>query len=154
MLQVLFASEMTGKDPVASLEFLYRHFVHHEDEEIKVHSVQMDFARKLVAAVSLHQESIDRLIGRVSQNWKLHRIPRVDRNILRIAIAELVLSSDTPGTVVIDEAIDIGKRFGSENSGAFINGILDRIYSLEEQAITPHSLQELLAALDQSFPTS
>lgn len=69
---------------------------------------------------------IDPTIQNASANWKLARMPMVDRNALRVAVYEL-LASDTPGRVVMNEAIEIAKKFGSAESGAFVNGILDRI---------------------------
>jgi N utilization substance protein B len=77
---------------------------------------------------------IDAVIERYSDNWKISRMSGVDRNILRIAIYELMYCNDIPYKVTINEAIDIGKRFGSNESGAFINGILDGIrVALEEK---------------------
>ena len=151
---MLFAADAGNKDPVETFEFLEGHFSRHEDEEVRMSPVLQDFARNLVEAVSRDRDEIDRLIARVSRNWKLHRINRVDRNILRMAIAELVNFPETPGKVVLDEAIEIGKKFGAENSGAFVNGILDRIHALEDRSVPTHTLQELLASLDEPRPTS
>ena len=67
------------------------------------------------------------MIERYSDNWKLSRMSGVDRNILRIAVYELMYCNDIPSKVTLNEAIDIGKRFGTDESGAFINGILDGI---------------------------
>jgi transcription antitermination protein NusB len=154
VLQVLFAADAGKKDPLETLEFLERHFSRHEDEEVKMSPVLQDFARGLVLAVSKDRDEIDRLISLVSRHWKLHRISRVDRNILRMAIAELVNFPETPGRVVLDEAIEIGKKFGAENSGAFVNGILDRIHGIENRSSTPFTLQDLLTQLDDTSTTS
>jgi N utilization substance protein B len=86
-----------------------------------------DFFRQLVTGVVAHRGSIDALIEGFSDHWKLHRMSCVDRNILRIAVYELMYRPDIPAKVSINEAIDIGKKFGTEDSGAFINGILDSI---------------------------
>lgn len=87
----------------------------------------LPFFRKLVLGVLDHLGPIDRIIEKHSAHWKIFRMPGVDRNILRIAVFELLFCSDIPDKVSINEAIDIGKKFGSEDSGAFINGILDSI---------------------------
>ena len=85
------------------------------------------FFRRLVEGVWEQKEAIDRTIRRHSQHWRLDRMSSVDRNILRLAVFELQFEGDTPPKAAINEAIDLGKRFGSEESSAFINGILDSI---------------------------
>jgi len=85
------------------------------------------FFHHLVNGVREHRHAIDTAIERFSSNWKLSRMSCVDRNILRIAVFELLFCADIPPKVSINEAIDVGKRFGTEESGAFINGILDSI---------------------------
>jgi len=86
-----------------------------------------EFAKQIVLGVMEHQREIDRLIEERSEHWRLDRMTIVDRNILRIAIFELLYCSEVPPKVTLNEAIDLGKRYGSEESGNFINGILDRI---------------------------
>jgi len=86
-----------------------------------------EFAKRIVLGVMEHQREIDRLIEERSEHWRLDRMTIVDRNILRIAIFELLYCSEVPPKVTLNEAIDLGKRYGSEESGNFINGILDRI---------------------------
>ena len=86
------------------------------------------FARQLVDGVKIHLDQIDRLIDRHSSNWKISRIAGVDRNAMRMAIFEMLYCPDIPEKVSINEAIDIGKKFGTDESGAFINGILDSIH--------------------------
>ena len=85
------------------------------------------FFRKLVQGVCEQKKPIDLLIRRHSQNWRLERMSPVDRNILRLAVYELQFGGETPPKSAINEAIDLGKRYGSEESSAFINGILDSI---------------------------
>ena len=85
------------------------------------------FFHRLVDGVSENRQTIDAVIERFSSNWKLSRMSCVDRNVLRIAAFELLYCADIPPKVSINEAIDVGKRFGTEESGAFINGILDSI---------------------------
>jgi len=81
----------------------------------------------LVLGVLEHREALDRLIQQYSENWRLDRINIIERNILRMALFELLYCEEIPPKVTINEAIDLGKRYGSEDSGGFINGILDRI---------------------------
>jgi transcription antitermination protein NusB len=95
------------------------------------------FFLKLVGGVSAGKAEIDMLIERFSSNWKVSRMSGVDRNVLRIAVFELMGCPDIPAKVTLNEAIDIGKRFGTEESGAFINGILDSIH----QAVEKEGLQ-------------
>ncbi len=80
-----------------------------------------------VRGVFEHRDEVDALIRRAARNWRLERMPLVDRNILRLGAWEICHSPDVPYAVAINEAVDLGKRFGSGESGAFINGILDRI---------------------------
>lgn len=83
------------------------------------------YARTLVEGALEHREEIDRLIRDQADNWRLERMPAVDRNILRLAIFEMLHQRDVPKLVVMDEAIELAKRFGSEQSGRFVNGLLD-----------------------------
>ena len=85
------------------------------------------FAETLVKGVCENQPDIDALIVRFAQNYQLQRLAAVDRSILRLSVYELVFSTDAPPAVAINEAIEIAKRFGSEESGRFVNGLLDRI---------------------------
>ena len=85
------------------------------------------FFLDLVAAVEGNKDRIDAIIKRFSSNWKISRMSGVDRNVLRVAVYEMLGCDDIPVKVSINEAIDIGKKFGTEASGAFINGILDSV---------------------------
>lgn len=85
------------------------------------------FARRLVEGTRRHLPQIDELLRAVARNWDLRRMAVVDRNVLRMAIYELLHCPDIPPKVTINEAIEIGKKYSTANSGAFINGILDRI---------------------------
>ncbi len=86
-----------------------------------------EFAARLVQGVVEHRAEIDRAIREVAMNWDISRMAVIDRNVLRMASFELLFSSDIPPKVAINEAIELGKRFSTQNSGAFINGILDKI---------------------------
>ncbi len=90
------------------------------------------FADELVKQIMSRRDAIDEQIGRASRTWRLDRMARVDRNVLRLGTAEL-LERDVPRAVVIDEAVELAKRFGGEGSGVFINGVLDRIAEDIEQ---------------------
>jgi N utilization substance protein B len=81
----------------------------------------------LVNGVLGTKGQIDALVERFSQNWKIDRMSSVDRNVMRIAVYELLYCDDIPPKVSINEAVDIGKKFGTQESGAFINGIMDSI---------------------------
>jgi len=93
---------------------------------------------RLVQGVLRYKTDLDALIERFSENWSLSRMSGVDRNLMRIAVFELVWCRDIPAKVSINEAVDIGKKFGTEESGAFINGIVDSIRAaLEKGEIQP-----------------
>jgi len=85
------------------------------------------FFIKLVNGVLGAKDQIDALVERFSQNWKINRMSCVDRNVMRIAVYEMIYCDDIPPKVSINEAVDIGKKFGTQESGAFINGIMDSI---------------------------
>jgi len=87
------------------------------------------FADTLVRGFGERQEEIDATIRAVSHHWRLERMTRVDRNILRLATTELMLMPDVPRRVTLNEAIELAKLFGSEGSAGFVNGVLDRIAS-------------------------
>ncbi len=91
-----------------------------------------DYACTLVRGANEHRNSIDGLISKQADNWRLERMPVVDRNVLRLAVYEMLYEKDIPKLVVVDEAIELAKRFGSENSSRFVNGLLDGL--LKQQA--------------------
>jgi N utilization substance protein B len=126
-LQAFFDIEMSMDDSDERIELFCRNFSPSE----KV----LPFFFKLVKGVIETRSEIDLLIERYSDNWKISRMSKVDRNIIRMAVYELLRCDDIPSKVTINEAIDIGKKFGTEESGAFINGILDSIrMDIEKQA--------------------
>jgi N utilization substance protein B len=86
-----------------------------------------EFATRVAAGVIAEQGTIDEKITRYTANYELKRISAVDRNILRVAIYEMLFCNDVPPIVAINEAIDIAKKFGTEESGKFVNGVLDRV---------------------------
>jgi N utilization substance protein B len=86
-----------------------------------------DFTKRLVSGTLEHRDALDALISRQADHWRLMRMPIVDRNILRMALFELLHEPETPRPVVIDEALEIAKRFSTPRSSQFINGILDGV---------------------------
>lgn len=86
-----------------------------------------DYADRLVRGVAESCSELDDAIRKASTNWRLERMARVDRNILRLGAWELRHREDVPRAVILDEAVELAKRFGSEESSAFVNGVLDRI---------------------------
>ena len=95
--------------------------------DIEIDATAQTFARELVAAASDSSAKLDELIASASKNWRIDRMSRVDRNILRLGVCELVAFRDVPVKVVINEAVELAKRFGTAESSAFVNGVLDRI---------------------------
>lgn len=105
------------------LNLFWSHFTPEEEASPELAS----FAEKLVRGVVDEAAAIDESLQRFSQNWRLERMSRVDRNVLRLAVFEMLYADDVPRRVAMNEAIELGKKFGTEESSAFINGILDRI---------------------------
>ncbi len=118
-LQVLYQIDVTHQNPLRALQEWKEHFDPERGED--------EFAKQIILGVIDHLQEIDRMIQTQSEHWQLDRISIVDRNILRMAIFELLYCQDIPSKVTLNEAIDLGKRYGSQESGSFINGILDGI---------------------------
>lgn len=116
-LQLLYQYELTGASP----EQMQAHF----DEWAQAPANVRRFAGDLLEGVIGNLEGIDTELQQQTAHWRLERLAAVDRNILRLAFYELLFHSDTPPAVVIDEAIEIAKRFGSGESARFVNGVLD-----------------------------
>ena len=137
-----------------ALQVLFFMDMHDDPEKDSVGQFCSSFARdnptqpyfhRLVNGVQENRQTIDSVIEQFSSNWKLTRMSCVDRNVLRIAAFEMLYCADIPPKVSINEAIDVGKRFGTEESGAFINGILDSIRLAVEQnklSCVPESADE------------
>lgn len=126
---MLFQIDMAGGVPAE----VYPHFwkEHETEPEVK------EFAEGLVEGVIREREALDRVISGSVDNWRIERMAVVDRNILRVAVYELAWLPDTPSVVVLDEAIEVGKKYGSEQSGSFINGILDSVRKRIERGEVP-----------------
>lgn len=120
-LKFLYQVDLRGESLVEELEEYLAHGDH--PEEI------LQYTRELIDGVLSHRLDLDETIQGVTENWDLNRMAIIDRNALRISVFELEHRRDIPTKVSINEAIELGKRFSTRNSGAFINGILDRIKS-------------------------
>jgi N utilization substance protein B len=86
-----------------------------------------DYARRLLAGILDRREEIDALISNSLEHWKLERLAATDRSVLRLAVGELLVAADTPAVVIVNEAVDLAERYGTADSGGFVNGVLDRI---------------------------
>ena len=122
VLQVLYQLEIRGNEVIDEVDA----FCIEQGKEAEV----SDFAIKLVKGCIQKIKEIDKKIIDISENWELQRMPVVDKNILRLACYELFYMDDIPPKVSINEAIDLAKKYSTEKSGLFVNGILDKIYSL------------------------
>ena len=121
-VQALYQIDVAATDLDEALSRFWKSF---EPVEREV----MALAESLVRGVARERRGIDEAIDAVSTHWRLDRMARVDRNVLRLAVHELLHRPEVPVKVVINEAIELGKKYGSESSGAFINGVLDKIAS-------------------------
>ena len=97
-------------------------------ERANVSEEIQDFTQTLIKNIFVHKKEVDGLLKKISANWVPDRMAMIDKNILRLGICELMFDSTTPPKVVINEAVEIAKKFGTEESPDFINGILDKVY--------------------------
>jgi N utilization substance protein B len=160
-LQVLYELDMAKMDvheavslfwihltaPEEVFEPFWDYFDNPEDarkQRIKSFAVSSEaklFSILLIEGAWLNRHEIDRVISDCSENWSISRMSKVDRSILRMAVYELLYCDDIPPKVTLNEAIDLGKTYGSENSGSFINGILDALYvKLQQTGKKPDEL--------------
>ena len=125
-LQFLFQDDFCGRDPseIDNLEERLNLFC----QLYQVNRKAREYATRLLQETLANREHIDELIRQSATNWRLERIAYTDRNILRIAVCEMVYSKDVAHQVAINEAVEIAKRFGSDDSPPFVNGILDAIH--------------------------
>jgi len=127
-LQLLFAQE--EQQPLS--EIMLEEFW----DSVEAPEAVRDYALLLTGAVAEHRDDLDEVISRYAKNWTLSRMSRVDRNLLRMAVAEMFFINDVPVRVTLDEAIEVAKAFGGEESSRFVNGILDRIARDESDRVT------------------
>jgi N utilization substance protein B len=121
-LQLLYARDGDAATDVAGAAGAWA-----SEFELEIDAPAQAFARELVAAAAERGAELDEHIAQASKNWRIDRMSRVDRNILRLGACELVAFRDVPVKVVINEAVELAKRFGTAESSAFVNGVLDRI---------------------------
>jgi N utilization substance protein B len=147
-LQMLFQIDMTRQDPqeVVSLFWQGRQVL----DEARRH------AEVLFRGALEVRPRLDQVLTRVSAHWKLRRMPAVDRNLLRLALYEMLFETDTPRVVAINEAIEIAKKYGSEDSSQFVNGVLDRVREaiVQAEAEGPLAPSALLDRLLEILPPS
>lgn len=129
-LQLLYSLEFTKVEGSALEAWVDAYWSVFTEETQNAQDIRA-YMNRLVHGVQTNFGTLDDLIQSASTNWKLERMALVDRNILRLAAFELTGMSDIPPKVSLNEAIEIGKRFGTEDSGSFINGILDKISSAQ-----------------------
>jgi len=120
-LQVLYQMDISNVDVQEAIRLFWDNF--------EVPDNVNDFAVHLIEGTWNRIEGIDDVIRNCSENWSLERMAKVDKSILRMSVFELLYCDDIPPKVTLNEAIDLGKEYGSENSGSFINGILDALYA-------------------------
>jgi N utilization substance protein B len=118
-LQMLYAVEASGTAVDLAIKYFWW--------ELPGDAEGREYADSVVHGVSSQLEQLDQRIRAASENWRLERMTRVDRNVLRIGTWELLEQTEIPRAVILDEAVELAKRFGTEESGAFVNGVLDRI---------------------------
>ncbi len=118
-LRMLYQVETAGEDPELALTRYCESFPYQQDI--------LDYTRLLLSGVRKEQAAIDKHIENASEHWKLGRTTYIDRSILRVAVFEMIFSQDVPPKVAIDEAIELGKKYGNAESRDFINGVLDKI---------------------------
>jgi len=118
-LKMLFGLEASGNDPDLAMVLFWREFG--GEAEMR------PYAEESVRGVMADRDGLDHIIRSASENWRLERMTRVDRNVLRLGTWELCHRLDIPRAVILDEAVELAKRYGSEESGAFVNGVLNQI---------------------------
>jgi N utilization substance protein B len=126
-LQALYEMDVGAHDPSASLERLI--------QEQQLSQDLANFARSLLSGVLEHRKEIDTIIERTARQWPTAQLAAVDRNILRIAIREFLVDNLTPVRAAINEAVELAKKYGSENSGKFINGVLGSVSAPGEPVV-------------------
>jgi len=125
-LQILYQCELNPESPEEAIRSFW------EQNQPGCPESRL-YAEKLVLGTLTHKDQIDEVITRVARNWQLSRMAVIDRNILRFATYELLFVSDIPPKVAINEAVNIAKKFSQEDSGKFVNGILDKITHTEKK---------------------
>lgn len=123
-LQMLFQVEASAVSADAAITMFWRTVT---DTDFEPDPEGRSYADTIVRGVTTSMKAVDQKIGAASQNWRMERMGRVDRNLLRMGTWELIAQKDVPRAVVIDEAVELAKMYGTEESSSFVNGVLDRI---------------------------
>jgi N utilization substance protein B len=126
VLQVLFQDDLNPRHDLQQTDRFLALRLQNSPELV-------DFARELLAGTRRNRPELDALLAELADNWSLVRMAATDRNVLRLGAYEL-LYTETPGPVVINEALELSKRYGTKHSAQFVNGILDRIQKRKQQA--------------------
>lgn len=126
-LQILFSMENGSGIAEEDLSSTIERFVHNFSPENVEEIADVPYLRRILAGIQSSLNDLDKEIEKYSENWKLYRMTKIDRNIMRIGAAELKNFDDIPAKVTIDECVELGKKYGSEDSSSFINGVLDKI---------------------------
>ena len=122
-------TESSGESPSAEEQLS----LFWERNDVRVQDEMKEFSSVLILGTCKNIPHIDEILSRFSEHWRLSRMSKIDRNILRLSVYELIYLSGIPPAVTINEAVELGKRFGTEESGSFINGILDKIRIAREK---------------------
>lgn len=126
-LQALYSKDLVLQEASSVLKRLVENFAEGEEPTLEVQSRAYEFAGELVNGVIANLSAIDAAISEKSKHWSMSRMARVDLNILRLAVYELLYRPDIPKNVTMNEAIEVAKKYGADDSAAFVNGILDEI---------------------------
>lgn len=141
-LQILYQREITGQDVRSILD---GHTYNDEDGE------PSEYSRELALGTEVNQAAIDSEIETTSQHWSLMRMPFVDRNILRLAVFEIIYEDGVPASVAINEAVELAKAYGGDDSPKFVNGVLGKIAEMRGDAVALE-LEEAEPLIDESEP--
>ena len=119
VLQVLYQDDLNPSGSQVAITDFVRDRLHHD-------AALIEFAESLISGVRRNRRELDALLSRLASNWSLERMAATDRNVMRLGAYEL-LYTETPGAVIINEAVDLARRFGTRQSSQFVNGVLDRL---------------------------
>ena len=136
----------TGRE--LALQYLYMHDVldgkdvqtfdsYIAAQEIPPERQSVEFAQNLVDSVLKHRSELDTEISEIATNWNINRMAAVDRNVLRLGLAELTICPETPNKVILNEAVELAKQYSSEEAGAFVNGLLDKLCAKLRPEVKP-----------------
>jgi N utilization substance protein B len=144
VLQILYQDDLNPTQP----EDVKIRFV---NSRLKNNQQLVQFADQLIVGVRQNRDALDEKLSKIADNWRLSRMAATDRNVLRLGAYEL-LHTDTPPPVVINEAIELARRYGSDQSAQFVNGVLDRLLKRSKNSDTPPSPPQ--SSTDDSTDTS